>query len=207
MPNGKVGDHPFTDIVVHGRRVYSERADALIREIDARGGRERIVDVLWREFDEYKDPDIERLERFLLEVREDLLTGTPAREAPATSTEDLMRPYSRVELVDIRDEHPQRGHLCDVCGLRIPAFEDLDPETEARVCALIDSNHHIEAIGRLREAVGCSLAWAKLWVAHRGVPRGEVAPATPCPHCGKPLRTPRAKQCRHCRRQWHHESR
>src|SRR5688500_13084656 len=48
MPNGKVGDHPFTDIVIHGRRVYSERADALVREIDELGGRERIADVLWR---------------------------------------------------------------------------------------------------------------------------------------------------------------
>lgn len=24
-----------------------------------------------------------------------------------------------------------------------------------------------------------------------------------CPHCGKPLRTPRAKQCRFCRADWH----
>jgi hypothetical protein len=161
---------------------------------------------LWREFDEYKNPDIGQLERFLLDVRQDLVTGATMREAPATSTEDLTRPYSRVELAETQDEPPRRGPLCDVCGSRIPAFEGLDPETEARVRALIDSNRHIDAISSLREAVGCSLAWAKLWVAHRGVPRGEVSPATPCPHCGEPLRTPRARQCPHCRRQWHYES-
>lgn len=26
---------------------------------------------------------------------------------------------------------------------------------------------------------------------------------TPCPFCGEPLRTPRARQCRHCGRDWH----
>jgi hypothetical protein len=31
----------------------------------------------------------------------------------------------------------------------------------------------------------------------------DERPTVPCPHCGMPLRTPRAKQCRHCRRQWH----
>ena len=33
MANGKPGDHPYTDIVVHGRRVYSELADDLVRRI------------------------------------------------------------------------------------------------------------------------------------------------------------------------------
>ena len=28
-------------------------------------------------------------------------------------------------------------------------------------------------------------------------------PGPPCPYCGEPLRTPRAKQCRKCRRDWH----
>lgn len=33
MPNGKPGDHPLTDICVHGRRTFSEEADHLVREI------------------------------------------------------------------------------------------------------------------------------------------------------------------------------
>ncbi len=33
MPNGKHGDHPLTDLLVHGLDVYSPEADALIRDI------------------------------------------------------------------------------------------------------------------------------------------------------------------------------
>lgn len=35
MPNGKIGDNPFTDIIVHGRDVYSQRAAELVRAINA----------------------------------------------------------------------------------------------------------------------------------------------------------------------------
>jgi hypothetical protein len=73
MPNGKIGDHPYTDIVLHGRRVYSERADALVREIDQLGGREEVADLLWREFDNYKNPDVKRLELVLAQIRDRLL--------------------------------------------------------------------------------------------------------------------------------------
>jgi predicted house-cleaning noncanonical NTP pyrophosphatase (MazG superfamily) len=33
MPNGKIGDHPYTDIVVHDREIYSALARSLVREI------------------------------------------------------------------------------------------------------------------------------------------------------------------------------
>ena len=33
-------------------------------------------------------------------------------------------------------------------------------------------------------------------------PKSE-RPTAPCPFCGQPLRTAKAKQCRHCKRQWH----
>jgi hypothetical protein len=33
MPNGKIGDHPITDILVHKRPVYGDEADNLIRKI------------------------------------------------------------------------------------------------------------------------------------------------------------------------------
>lgn len=48
MPNGKPGDHPLTDVLVHGLEVFGPRADALIREIVSLDGRsvlERNVDL------------------------------------------------------------------------------------------------------------------------------------------------------------------
>ena len=33
MPNGRPGDHPVTDIVVHGFDKFSPRVDDLVREI------------------------------------------------------------------------------------------------------------------------------------------------------------------------------
>jgi hypothetical protein len=78
MPNGKIGDHPYTDIVLHGRRVYSEAADALVLEIDQLGGRHEVADLLWREFDQYKNPDIRRLEKVLTEIRDRLRGSSKA---------------------------------------------------------------------------------------------------------------------------------
>jgi len=33
MPNGKPGDHPLTDILVHNLKVYGQEGDDLIRKI------------------------------------------------------------------------------------------------------------------------------------------------------------------------------
>jgi hypothetical protein len=38
VPNGKAGDHPLTDIVVHGMTVFGEPVDGLIRHAHAKGG-------------------------------------------------------------------------------------------------------------------------------------------------------------------------
>ena len=70
MPNGKVGDHPLTDIVHHGRSVYSECADSLVREIVELGGRDEISDLLIREFNVFGKPDVPKLERVLTEIRD-----------------------------------------------------------------------------------------------------------------------------------------
>jgi hypothetical protein len=73
--NGKVGDHPYTDIVNHGREVYSVNADALVREIAALADdrtRRELADRLLREFNAYRDPNVDELERVLTVLRDRL---------------------------------------------------------------------------------------------------------------------------------------
>lgn len=43
MPNGKPGDHPLTDILIHGFPVFGPELDDLIREIDDLGGSETLA--------------------------------------------------------------------------------------------------------------------------------------------------------------------
>ena len=73
MPNGKPYDHPFTDILIHGRRVYSETADTLVREIAAIASREeqdRLAEMLFQEYNELEKPDVRKLEKVLREMRD-----------------------------------------------------------------------------------------------------------------------------------------
>jgi hypothetical protein len=42
MPNGKPGDHPLTDILVHKREVFGPEADDLIREISELSSRHEL---------------------------------------------------------------------------------------------------------------------------------------------------------------------
>jgi hypothetical protein len=79
MPNGKPGDHPITDILVHHRRVYSETADALVREIASLGGKDEISDMLYLEYNGYSKPDVSKLERVLTEIRDRLLRSARER--------------------------------------------------------------------------------------------------------------------------------
>ena len=111
------------------------------------------------------------------------------------------QPYTRAELIRGGEVRPLRGLLCQKCHSRIPQFADLKDSDLARIRQLIADQKPIMAIAELRDATGCSLTWGKLWVTHNGQPTLE-SPA-PCPYCGKPLRTPTAKQCRHCLMDWH----
>ena len=38
MPNGKLGDHPLTDIVLHGAATFTPEIDALVKEVHHLGG-------------------------------------------------------------------------------------------------------------------------------------------------------------------------
>ena len=75
MPNGKPGDHPYTDIMHELRRVYSPEIDALVREVaqlsDDRGRRE-LAAMLMRDYNDMERPDLRKLERTLVGLRDRL---------------------------------------------------------------------------------------------------------------------------------------
>jgi len=116
---------------------------------------------------------------------------------------DLETPYTREEILNLGHSPPERGLLCPKCGARIPQFLDLKESDSSRVHMLIRDSRRMMAMGELRAATGCSIAWAKLWVSHPGRPEWDRGVIEPCPFCGEPLRTPLARQCRHCLMDWH----
>ena len=42
MPNGRPGDHPYTDITIYNAEIYGPEIDALVREIDSLPGCDEI---------------------------------------------------------------------------------------------------------------------------------------------------------------------
>jgi hypothetical protein len=110
--------------------------------------------------------------------------------------------YTRDEVVRLGGESPQRGPYCPKCGAHIPQFEELTSEDVERMKNMIRAGKGIEVITELRRLTGCSISWAQIWIFHPDGPRSEDKGA-PCPFCDKPLRTKSAKQCRHCKRDWH----
>lgn len=75
MPNGKPGDHPYTDIVAHNVTVYSRLSADLVREI-ARLGDDKtcraLGDLLLEKYNPHNHPNIGELERYLLALRDRL---------------------------------------------------------------------------------------------------------------------------------------
>jgi len=98
------------------------------------------------------------------------------------------------------EQNAQPG-TCPKCGAFVPHF-DLSSTDYSRLIGLIDQNRQMMAMHELRTVTGCSLQDAKSWVIHRGRPEA-VGTTAPCPYCGKPLVTARAKQCQHCYMDWH----
>lgn len=51
MPNGKPGDHPFTDILIHGRSEYGDPVDAMVKEMAKHPRfsevRDQVAEILW----------------------------------------------------------------------------------------------------------------------------------------------------------------
>ena len=76
MPNGTIGDHPFTDIIIHKQDVYSSRVANMVREIDKLADdktRRELGDLLLDEYNVHFKPDVPKPERVLTEMRDRLL--------------------------------------------------------------------------------------------------------------------------------------
>jgi hypothetical protein len=68
--------------VLHGRPVYSATADELVRQIaklaDDKTKRD-LEDLLMSKYNEYRNPNVAELERYLTELRDRLLSDARAR--------------------------------------------------------------------------------------------------------------------------------
>lgn len=79
---------------------------------------------------------------------------------------------------------------------------ELTPENQKKIEEMV-LEKPIQAIQELRNLTGCSIAEGKMWVNEK---REQIWKENlPCPYCGEKLRTPVAKQCRFCKRDWHDE--
>ena len=58
MPNGKPGDHPLNDILVHHLNVYGEEADTMIRKIADLSSRRELEEWWTREIGWSPDPGL-----------------------------------------------------------------------------------------------------------------------------------------------------
>jgi hypothetical protein len=68
MPNGKIGDHPLTDILVHNRSVFSLEIDGLIRKIAAIEGTQELS----KRFNWFSLPPRKELKRELRKILAEL---------------------------------------------------------------------------------------------------------------------------------------
>ena len=93
---------------------------------------------------------------------------------------------------------------CECCNQIIPKFETLTKEKEEIVRQAYRDEGPISAINTLREITNSGLKESKIWVDHCG--EYVHRKTTPCLVCNEHLRTEKAKQCRHCKRDWHDEN-
>jgi hypothetical protein len=81
VPNGKPGDHPFTDLLIHGWETFGKEITALVKEIDGLPGskayRDEIAQLLLENDPAWnrKSANLDRVKDRLLAIRAKLRTG------------------------------------------------------------------------------------------------------------------------------------
>jgi hypothetical protein len=158
----------------------------------------------WIVFDEQREEIWVPYETWERQFRHWQTVTPPTQDQVLTSTTPPSNvSYSREELLEAADGRwPERGLRCDSCGVLVPHFPELKDSDRARIIALVNGKHHMLAEAELRACTGAPPRFAKIWVLHAGRPNPRF-PGPPCPHCGKPLASSRAKQCLHCHADWH----
>jgi hypothetical protein len=79
--NGKPGDHPFTGITTYKLDIYSRRAASLVSRIDRLADDKTprgLADLLLNDYGTLSNPNVEKLEQILLEMRDRLLADASA---------------------------------------------------------------------------------------------------------------------------------
>lgn len=78
MPNGRHGDHPLTDILLHGHSTYPADIDDIVKKLAAsprfNDVRERVAQILWDDWPSWANakPDFAKVRRALLDIENEL---------------------------------------------------------------------------------------------------------------------------------------
>ena len=181
----------------YGRlRVTDEQSMELRRLAEAAAG--------WIVFDEQCEETWVPLKAWEGQFKHWRTVTPPTQDNVRPSTTELSNmPYSRADLLEAGDGRwPDRGLKCDSCGVLVPVFAELTDADRARIVGIVTAGQPTLAQAELQACTGAPPRFAKIWVLHSGRPNARF-PGPPCPHCGKPLASSRAKQCLHCHADWH----
>ena len=92
---------------------------------------------------------------------------------------------------------------CLHCEGYVPEFE-FSEQFQSTLTDLMTKGERFRIMLELERLSGCESITAKMWVMHKTYRHPDFDPKEwACPYCGKRMRSPQAKQCRFCGRDWH----
>lgn len=103
---------------------------------------------------------------------------------------------------DAMVNRPELWPVCSRCKLPVTQFS-LSDRLRCDLMSLLAKKQTNDAVRLLQLVAACPRTYAVSWVTHHGL-NCFCNPA--CPQCRRPLRTPKAQQCRFCGSNWHAQS-